>query len=981
MVHSFLCHLIRADLSIDLLHHIMNIRNQIFAFALFALAFASCSDDDRHADEPVMDDYRGSQSVLTMTDETASLSTSDIELIILTPDGSEITRRASHSRSGNRSTIRMDVGLREGEYRLLAARYKNPENATRTEFPTVEYGLGSRIQVTDHGISIIDPFDSRLGYAGKGTKSSPYIVSSSSHLMSLMLNTNDYDTWREIPAGTYFQQVRDIDMKQASRSCDMEYGWLPIGADTNTPFRGVYLGDGHKITNLIINRPTSPGLGLFGYILNATIDGLTMRNCSVTGQFAAATLAGASITSAASRGTSTITNCSAEGCTVKGNDSSVALGSLLGAADMYTKTLIANCTVTDGSVQGGMNAGGIMGASGIFTSTALENCSNSAKVSSRYSGAGGIVGTADTLQVLACRNFAEVTGALSAADGKYPGIGAGGIAGGAGMSWITASTNSGAVSGHEGVGGIVGSTRVRGSNTEGYQYNQSLVRHCANTAKVTGERFVGGAIGEAQAGGYGVCNTGNVSGTEYVGGVCGNSSISVIHNSVNTGQVDGERYVAGIVGKTTWGSLAIDQNYGAVTGRSGITAGVAGLAGNNTVVHYCANYGGVTGPGNHPVGGIIGEIGDPRKWTAMNIAECVVGSLECIMAVAGPVLAVVEETVEIVHGVEVALKIIEFSADACLNIADYTLFGFGLEEMINPEMEEELSADIKAETYYASAEVTDMIRNIRNSAACDVMNFNTSTFNSAYTPNIFNTQHWYEIPGHDEWFNDAINEAREERAEANEKVTQAKEVFHTCIAGVAILTSTVALIGSTVASGGLATAFVAAGSAAAIVGGVNAILKTCTEFENNAVVISQCVNAGTVSSHGNGDAGAIVGKLYDGCQLADNLNVGKLDFKSRNVMYGSEGKHCDVKRNVSTYFGHSYGGTGFTDLDDMNMLICDPECKDDYYTVNDQLFVKPAKLAEKGYYKLVGIDFSKNNWALTSDVQFAVPFTSVMITK
>lgn len=92
----------------------MNIRNKIFALALFALALASCSDDDRHADEPVVDDYRGSQSVLTLTDETASLSTSDIELIILTPDGSEITRRASHSRSGNRSTIRMDVGLREG---------------------------------------------------------------------------------------------------------------------------------------------------------------------------------------------------------------------------------------------------------------------------------------------------------------------------------------------------------------------------------------------------------------------------------------------------------------------------------------------------------------------------------------------------------------------------------------------------------------------------------------------------------------------------------------------------------------------------------------------------------------------------------------------------------------------------------------------------------------------------------------------------
>lgn len=959
----------------------MKIRSNFLAFAMSALVLVSCSDDDRHADEPTVDDYRGSQSVLNLTDETAKLSSTDIELIILAPDGSEITRRATHSRRGNSSTIRMEVGLREGEYRLLAARYKNPESETRTEFPTVEYGLGSRIQVTDHGISILDPYNARLGYAGKGTKDAPYIVSSSSHLMNLMLNTNDYDTWQEIPAGTYFQQVRDIDMKQASRSCDMEYGWLPIGADTNTPFRGVYLGDGHKITNLIIDRPTSPGLGLFGYIYNATIDGLTMRYCSVTGQFAAATLAGASITSAESRGTSTITNCAAEECTVKGNDSSVGLGSLLGAADMYTKTLIANCTVTDGTVQGGMNAGGVMGAAGIFTSTSIENCSNSAKVTSRYSGAGGIVGTADTLQVLACRNLAEVTGGLGAADGKYPGIGAGGIAGGAGMSWITSSTNSGAVSGQEGVGGIVGSTRVRGSNTEGYQYNQSLVRHCANTAKVKGVRFVGGAIGEAQAGGYGVCNTGDVSGTEYVGGVCGNSSISVIHNSVNSGNVDGDRYVSGIVGKTTWGSLAIDQNYGNVTGRSGITSGVVGLAGNNTVVHYCANYGVVTAPGSHPVGGIVGEIGDPREWTAMNIAECVVGSLECIMAVAGPLLAVAEGSFEIAHGVEVALKVIEFSADACLNIADYTLLGFGLEEMITAEMEETLSAEIKATVGLANAEVATMIANIRNSAAGDVLNFSNSKFNAAYTPNILSTQNWYEIPDHDELFNEALNEAREERAEANEKMAKAKEIFHTCVAGVAVLTSTVALIGSTVASGGLATAFVVAGSAAAIVGGVNAIYKSCSEFENNAVVISQCVNAGYVSSRDNREAGAIVGKLYDACQVTDNLNVGKIDSKSYHVIFGQEGKKCDVKRNVSTYFGHSYGGTGLTDIDDLNMLICDPECKYDYYSVNDQLFVKPEKMGEKGYYKLIGIDFSKNLWKLQGDVQFAVPFTSEMTTK
>lgn len=961
-------------------YNFMTFRQFTIALAVCVLTLAACDNNNKYPDEPtpVEDDFAGDQSVLQCSDETASLSSTDIELLILTPDGTEITRPARHKRSGGRSTIQMSTGLREGEYRLLAARYENPDASLRDEFPTVEYGLGSRIAVSPTGISIIDPFDARLGYAGMGTKESPYVVSSSSHLVSLMMAVNDYDSWQEIPAGTYFKQVRNIDMKQSSRSCDIEYGWLPIGADTNTPFRGVYLGEGHCITNLIINRPDSPGIGLFGYILDATIDGLTLRNCTVAGQFAVGCLAGASITSSASRGISVIINCEAENCSVSGNETSAALGTLLGAADMYTKTLIANCSVADGSVGGGMNVGGIMGASGIFSSTSIENCTNGAGVSAHYSGAGGIIGTTDTLQVVACRNTGDVSGGSGALDGKNPGIGTGGIAGGAGMSWITSSVNSGRTSGHEGVGGIIGSTRVRGSSTEGYLYNQSVLRHCSNSGAVSGTRFVGGAIGEAQAGCYGVCNTGAVTANEYAGGICGNSSVAVIHNSVNSGSVEGERYVAGIVAKTTWGSFALDQNYGNATGRSGITAGVVGLAGNNTVVHYCANYGAVTGPGNQPVGGIVGEIGDPREWTAMNIAECVIGSLECVMAVAGPVLAITEHVAELAYGIEVTLKIMEFGTESCLQIADYTLLGFGVDELVNPEAEAELSADIKAEANTACTEISEQIRSIRATANGSVANFDATRFNDGYSNNIAATQNWYETEGNDEKFNESINEAREARAEANEKVAKAHETAHTVVAGVAVLTSTVALIGTTVASGGTATAFMALGSVAAVVGGVNAIVKSCTEFENNAVVISQCVNAGDIASKGNSNAGTIVGKLYDGCQLVDNINTATYDFGHDNIVYGHRGSHCDIARNVSTFTAASYAASGKDDPDGASMLACDPACKNEYYRHDHTLYVAPAGMADEKYYNHIGIRFADNRWGVAAGTQFAVPYISQM---
>lgn len=339
------------------------------------------------------------------------------------------------------------------------------------------------------------------------------------------------------------------------------------------------------------------------------------------------------MTSSQSRGVSSITNCVADGCTVKGDGTSAAVGSLLGAADMYTKTLIANCRAENGSVSGGMNIGGIMGCSGIFSSTVIENCENRSAIESQYSGRGHSRHSRHTAgarlpqprrhQRERQRSGREVSGHR---DGRHRR--------GAGMSWITASTNGGTVTGLEGVGGIVGSTRVCGSAKEGYQYNQTVLRYCSNGGAVSGLRFVGGAIGEAQAGGYGVCNTAPVAATEYAGGICGNSSVAVIHNSANTGKVEADRYVAGIVGKTTWGSFAIDQNYGEVTGKTGVTGGVVGLAGNNTIVNSCANYGKVSVPSGHAIGGIVGEIGDPRKWTAMNIAECVVGSLECVMAVA-----------------------------------------------------------------------------------------------------------------------------------------------------------------------------------------------------------------------------------------------------------------------------------------------------------------------------------------------------------
>lgn len=853
-----------------------------------------------HDEEPALpsDSYEGAYSSFTLGDEGRGLFEGKIIIRLLAGDGTEFTREADHVREADRSQVKLSVGLREGVYRLLSATLSAPDSDDGAEF-----GLGSRIRVDKDGIAVIDNYNRRLGCAGSGTKDDPLIISSSSHLFNLMMAVNDYDYNKFITSETYFEQVCDIDMKSMSRSCDAEYGWMPIGADTNTPFRGVYQGGGHAVKNLIVKRPHTAGVGLFGFLYNASVDGLNMQKCSVEGQFAAGTIAGASISSGDNiRGTATITNCNLTDCTVSGPETSAMLGGVLGAIDMHSKALVADCSMSGGSVGGGMSVGGICGGAGIYSMLMVSGCENRAAVRSVESGAGGIVGSADTLMVVSSRNFANIEGPRSAGKNSA-GIGVGGIAGGTGFSWITSSTNSGTVSGYEGVGGIVGSTRVKGSESEAFLYNQTLLRYCTNTGDVSGTRFVGGAVGEAQAGGFSVSNSARVSGTAYVGGIVGGSSLAVVHNAVNSGAVSADNCVGGIVGKCTWGSLAISQNAGSVTSTKGISGGIIGRAGNNTVIHYCGNFGEVVS-NSGLTGGIVGDIGDPRKWTGLDIAECVIGSAECVMAFVGPVLAVAEGAVEMAHAVEVAIKIVEAGAELALQGADYCLVGFSIDEILNPEAEAELEASMKAGAEQANAENVDALNKVRAALTVELPDVFACDMTEPYSLNVRNLVDWYGVEGNDESFNDVINEKREARAGELEEIAHASEVKHTVIAGVAVVASSIAFVAGEIATGGAATALLVAGSCAAVVGGVNAIVKSCSKFEKNAVILSQCVNARRVSSDG-GHFGPIAGRLCDGSIAYDCLNTspqaGALDFAAEL------NKQCRISRCINLTPRTDYG--------------------------------------------------------------------------
>jgi hypothetical protein len=177
-------------------------------------------------------------------------------------------------------------------------------------------------------------------------------------------------------------------------------------------------------------------------------------------------------------------------------------------------------------------------------------------------------------------------------------IGSGGPVGGlAGWSFgqtVTESYTTGAVSGKDCVGGLVGD-------------NGGTVTQCYSAGTVNGKDHVGGLVGSNYVDefSYGVVaqcySTGRVSGNESVGGLVGSNGGDVMW-SYSAGSVSGHSYYAGgLVGQNS-GVVTQCYSTGAVSGDDG----VGGLVGSNDdgSVTQCYSTGSVSGTLH--VGGLVG---------------------------------------------------------------------------------------------------------------------------------------------------------------------------------------------------------------------------------------------------------------------------------------------------------------------------------------------------------------------------------------
>ena len=174
--------------------------------------------------------------------------------------------------------------------------------------------------------------------------------------------------------------------------------WTPVGTSA-TPFTGIFNGNGKVVNNLTINQSGADRIGMFGYILGATIKNLGLKNASVIGRNDAGGIVGR-------MGGSTVDKCFYFGY-VEGNDH---VGAIVGGTEVdgLLQSLISNdyaFAVVDTRAS---QVGGILGTQ---VNTDVVNCYFAGQVVSPSSNSGGIVSLIDAVttsnSILGCVSMAQ----------------------------------------------------------------------------------------------------------------------------------------------------------------------------------------------------------------------------------------------------------------------------------------------------------------------------------------------------------------------------------------------------------------------------------------------------------------------------------------------------------------------------------------------------------------------------------------------
>jgi len=237
------------------------------------------------------------------------------------------------------------------------------------------------------------------GFNGKGTEEDPYQVARISDLSWVAQNKSAWSS--------YYIQVSDIDASVTATWDDSDDngdgnkyndpndftmegsndGFSPLG-NLTTSFSGVYNGQNYNIRNLVIHRPSSNYVGLFGQIKSSTdkdarVIDLTILNEDITGGGYVGGLVGKNVSGK-------ISNCSCEG-KVSSGSSTGYVGGLVGYNIGPTSAISRCYSKVEVSTTGtGSYIGGFAGRNRSYAE--INECYSKSNVLSSGDKVGGFVG-------------------------------------------------------------------------------------------------------------------------------------------------------------------------------------------------------------------------------------------------------------------------------------------------------------------------------------------------------------------------------------------------------------------------------------------------------------------------------------------------------------------------------------------------------------------------------------------------------------
>jgi filamentous hemagglutinin family protein len=334
--------------------------------------------------------------------------------------------------------------------------------------------------------------------------------------------------------GASYTLASDIDLSGGLGAVGGRYpgmwsssGFAPIG-NLSLQFTGSFDGQGHAISNLAINLPSTSYVGLFGYIgAGATVSNLGLQAATVTGAQYTGGLAGFN--------NGTISNVSISGA-ITGTD---RVGGLVGKNNnnrsISNASAAGTVTVTTGLGGGlvGENTGGTVSNSSAAV-TVLGTATNSSVL-------GGLVGWNNATTSIIQNSYA--TGSVTAGTGSTR---AGGLAGQNYGKILKSYATGNVTGGNQGTGGLVG-------------YNNSIITQSYATGTVNAAAIAGGLVGVNSATGTitQTYATGAVTAPTVVGGLAGGNVGSISQSYWDT--------------TTSGRSVAVGSGSGTTTGTAGLT--------------------------------------------------------------------------------------------------------------------------------------------------------------------------------------------------------------------------------------------------------------------------------------------------------------------------------------------------------------------------------------------------------------------------